>query len=107
MLGTNWFSRMKLSAKPFRFVAQCDRFRSQPGGEEKWQEMMKNRQEVTQQEFINNCDISPLLDDGESEQQYIAYTLGADSGTLFSRSTIESKPVYFLQTRGFEYIFMQ
>jgi len=79
------------------FVGPCDRLRRTPGGEDKWQEMMKSRREISELEFLKHVDPQPLLDDDETWEQYkqehqedIAY--------------YESEYEYFIQTHGFEFI---
>lgn len=87
--------------KRFVFYMQCDKFRQQAGGEEMWQEMMRNASRITQQEFEEACDTNYLLDQDETLEDFIA----SDPSSYFARSVIGTEVVYFVATCGFEFIF--
>ena len=79
------------------FVGPCDRLRRTPGGEDKWQDMMATRREISEAEFLSKVDVSPVLDDGETWKEYREYA-GEDLAFF------ESKNEYFFQAAGFEFI---
>lgn len=87
------------------YINQCDRFRRQPGGEQKWQLMMQNAKKVSRAEFLRKCDLSPILDDGETGQSLTRYWEQGDSTTGYYKSTWGAGEVYFAGTGGFEFIF--
>lgn len=86
----------------------CDRFRMQgTESESAWQEMMQNSQNVTIDEFLSACDPSYFTDDYDSmpEKDALLEMMSDDPTSYFAKSTMNGKPVYFIATSGFEYIF--
>ena len=79
------------------FVGQCDRLRRTPGGEDKWQEMMKSRREISEEDFLQHVDPTPLLDEDETWEQWKE---SAGEDLAFFESDYE----YFVQVAGFEFI---
>lgn len=79
------------------FCGACDRLRREPGGEEKWQEMMGSRREISEREFLANVDIKAVLDFDETWEDY---RYGAGDDIVF----FESDNEYFFQWAGFEFI---
>jgi len=79
------------------FIGACDRLRRQEGGEDKWQAMMRSKREISEQEFLSNVDINPLLDTGETWREY---KQSIESDLAFYESDHE----YFFQHAGFEFI---
>ena len=80
-----------------QFVATCDRFRKTPGGEEKWQDMMAKAKEISEEEFLENVDVWPVLDEDETWEEF-ADNMREDL------KFYESENFYFFQHAGFEYI---
>ena len=85
----------------FTYAGQCDRLRK-CGHEQEWQALVQNAVPVSREEFVSNCDLTPLLDDGEAVEEYLdKYT-----DAKFYKSKWGNKEAYFLGTRGFEFIFV-
>lgn len=94
-------NRHKLS-----YFGQCDKVRSLSDENELlWHEMMKNKNPISIDYFIQSVDFSNILDDDETPEEWInnASMSDPDSGTYESNWGIE--PVMFFQTAGFEFIF--
>ena len=80
------------------------------GGETLWQQMMQNRQPISEQEFLSAVDMSDMLDPDETPEQFLANSYGSDpQETAFYKSHWDHQgqieDVMFLQTHGFEFIF--
>ncbi len=80
-----------------KFCDVCDTLRRKPGGESKWQHMMRTKREISEAEFLANVNINELsrLDDGETWEEYRQYS---------DLTFYESDNEYFIQEAGFEYI---
>ena len=89
----NWMGK-------YRYLGQCDRLRM-CGDEESWQTMMAQKQPISKEEFETRCDLSQLLEDDETLDDFIA----GDPDAAFYKSVWGDKPAYFIQTAGFEFIF--
>ena len=83
------------------YKGQCDRVRRTPEGEAFWQEMMKNKVEITEEEFLNHVDPSSVLDDDETWEEYYRDNKRSDPDFAFYKS---GEDIYFFQTAGFEFI---
>ena len=79
------------------FAGACDRLRRTPEGEKFWQDMMKNKQEISEAEFLKNVNIKDVLDEGETWE---VYKQGASDEIKFYKSN----DTHFFQTAGFEFI---
>lgn len=53
-----------------KFIGACDRIRRKSGGEEFWQDMMKNKKKISEKEFLKNVKIEQLLDDDETWKEW-------------------------------------
>lgn len=92
--------KFKIWLETYKFIGQCDNLRM-CGNEDKWQQMMSQKQPVSKKEFLANCDISELLDNpNETIDDFIT-----DPQAKFYRSVWGSNPCYFFQKYGFEFIF--
>lgn len=90
-----------------KYVGQCDLLRRKGASNEaKWQAMMSCAEPVSVEDFLVNVDISDLLDEDETEQQWVADRRREDPSTGFYRSWWGSERAWFIQTAGFEYIFL-
>lgn len=86
--------------KKLEYIGQCDRIRrNNPEGESFWQEAIANKQETTIEEFLGACDPSPLLDEGETLEEW------AGPNCQFFESHVAGRPVWFLECAGFEFMF--
>jgi ribosomal protein S18 acetylase RimI-like enzyme len=84
------------------YIGQCDRVRMKPGGEEFWQEMMKNRKGISRDVFLSKVNPVEILDDDETLDEYFA-----DDEITFYRSSVAGRELYFIATsgtNGFEFI---
>lgn len=92
--------RSKPSSK-LPYLGQCDRIRrNNPEGESFWQEMIANAEPVSAEELEAACDVSAILDEDESLEDFVNPN---DHG--YFRSTVQGKPVWYVQTAGFEFVF--
>jgi len=84
------------------FLGSCDRFRMKGEWHESfWQEMMANKTPATLAELETACQVSELLEEGETLED-----LGADAPESGAwKSNAKGQDVYFFQTAGFEFIF--
>jgi len=90
----------------YRYLGQCDRLRM-CGDEDSWKGMMSQKQPISKEEFIAMCDMSALLDPDETADSFIDNHIAADpSGTGFYTSVWGDTPCSFMQTHGFEFIFV-
>lgn len=90
-----------------QYIGQCDTLRRTCDQNEAfWHEMMKNKQKISFKTFLKNVDFQKLLDDGETAESYIKDALRTDSETAAYVSNWGDKEAMFLQTAGFEFIFV-
>ena len=90
-----------------RYIGQCDILRRKSEENERfWQEMMKNRKKIPFNTFLSNVDMSPMLDDGENPKTFIQDAVRTDSETSTYVSNWGPTEAMFLQTAGFEFIFI-
>lgn len=90
------------------YAGQCDKLRrNNPTNEVKWQAMMSRAVRVPFDTFIDRVEMQPLLDDGETAESYIAAASLNDAGTGAYRSWWGDRRCWFLQTAGFEFIFVE
>ena len=89
------------------FYKTCDKLRQEPTGERRWQEMMGNKQSINIPTFLAACDVSGILDEGETFSDWWARETAQGPTAIYKswwrRDGIEE--VYFIQTAGFEFIF--
>ena len=92
----------KTSQAAFPYFMQCDKWRRLGDKEEQaWHEMIRNKQAISQEGFVDRVEINHLLEEGESLDEYVA----DDPEHGFYLSAVNGMPVYFLQHSGFEFIF--
>lgn len=91
------FFESKLKAK---FKGTCDRVRNTLGGERFWLEMMKNKKEIKESEFLKYVNVKDVLDEDESWEEYKKNARDQGDPIKFYKSNT----VYFFQTAGFEFI---
>lgn len=68
--------------------------------------MMANKKEIPTKVFINSVDMSPILDEDETAEDFIEYNHLTDDTSAAYVSNWGDKEVMFFQTDGFEYIFV-
>jgi len=94
-------------ARRRKYVGQCDLVRRKGADNEtKWQAMMGCAEPVSFGELLDNIDISPLLDDGETEREWLANARQSDPTTGAFRSWWGPERCWFIQTAGYEFIFL-
>ena len=99
------FNEHYLIEEPVKcFNGVCDRVRKTPEGEAFWQDMMKHKEEISEEEFLQNVDPSEILDDDETWEEYLRNAQRSDPDFKFYKS---KDGVYFFQTAGFEFIFKE
>jgi hypothetical protein len=81
------------------FIGICNNIRCDGNGETWWKNVMKNKIEITQDEFLKHVNPSNILDDDESWEDYYLNMVQSDSSTKFYKTN----NVYFFQYAGFEY----
>lgn len=85
-----------------RYIGDCGTLRrGNPRGEAFWQEMMRTARPVPITEFLRHVDPTPLLDEGETLATFMADNPDAQTYA----ATVANRPVFFIQTAGFEFIF--
>ena len=83
------------------FIGPCDRIRRTEAGEQFWHNMMRNRQGISEEKFLANVDVSSLLYEGETWEEYRDTAKAEDP----SFGLYKSGSNYFIQVAGFEMIF--
>lgn len=90
-----------------QYIGQCDTLRRESTcNEEYWHDMMKNKVKISFDDFIKNVNFDKLLDNGESIKDYIDNAIKTDADTAAYTSNWGDKDCIFLQTAGFEFIFI-
>ena len=87
-------------ASKMKYLGQCDRLRKESGGESAWQEMMQQKKPISLDELQGKVDVSQILDEDESIEEFIA----DDPEAQAYESVWEGRPAMFLQKAGFEFI---
>lgn len=90
----------------FRYIGRCDSVRRR-GQEAAWQRMMRHARAVSFLEFLRKVDMTPLVDPDENAESYLYDATRADPFTQVYKSKWIDKRCYFLQTAGFEFIFVE
>jgi len=83
-----------------KFLGSCDRIRQTEAGESLWQWMMKHKQEISEEEFLENVNIKDVLDKDENWKDYKENAELEGEPLRFYKSG----NVYFFQHAGFEFI---
>ena len=95
------------SSNKKKYIGQCDTLRRKCDENEKyWQNMMNKKKSVYLREFLNKVDMSALLDDDETTVQYFKDIRKQDPETIIYKSYWGNEECYFIQTSGFEFIFV-
>jgi hypothetical protein len=90
-----------------RYVGQCDLVRrASASNEVKWQAMMGCAEPVSMRTFLAAVDITPLLDEGETIKGFVRDAQRSDPTTAAFRSWWGPDRCWFLQTAGYEFIFL-
>lgn len=93
-----------------KYIGQCDVLRRNcDDNEGKWQNMMKNKREISIEKFfesIKHVDLSRLLDEDETIEGFVGNSIRSDSDTAAYASNWGDSYCVFFQTAGFEFIFV-
>lgn len=90
-----------------QYIGQCDLLRRKcDSNEEYWHNMMKNKERILFSDFINKVDMTQMIDADETPEQYIKDAVKSDFETAAYTSNWGNKECMFLQTAGFEFIFV-
>lgn len=90
-----------------QYLGQCDLLRFKgTENEAHWQEMMRNRKKISFKTFLNNVEISQMLDDDEDPIEFLENEKQGDPELAAYVSNWGDKECMFLQNAGFEFIFM-
>lgn len=95
-----------INKEKHHYLGQCDKLRCDQRGEDKWQNMMKDKIDIPFNLFKNSVDASPILDDGETLDQWYQNAKASDPTTQTYRSHWGDQDALFVQTAGFEFIFV-
>jgi hypothetical protein len=97
----------KYSRVKKQYIGQCDTLRrGNEQNEDYWQQMMSNKQKINFNRFIDGVDMNRLLEDDETPKGYIKDLIRGDPSTSAYVSNWGDKETYFIQTAGFEFIFV-
>lgn len=89
------------------YLGQCDKLRKDSCGEDNWQKMMQNAIPISDKDFINSVDMTPILDEDESAIDLISEYHKQDPDAKAYKSIWGDKPCVFYQVAGFEFIFVE
>lgn len=86
-----------------RYAIQCDKLQRLDQGELIWATLMNKAERIALDEFEDACDLSGLLEEGETLEDFI----GSDEYSGAYRVRLGSQTTYFIQTSGFEFFFTE
>ena len=90
-----------------QYIGQCNILRHDSTcNEEFWHEMIANKVEIPIEEFVNSVDGSKITDDDETLLEYIEHATLVDDKTKTYISNWGDNEAMFLQSSGFEFIFI-
>jgi hypothetical protein len=90
------------------YLGQCDTVRRRgPEEEANWQRMMQLAKPISVEVLLQQVDVTPILDDDETPEDFIRYSKRADPDTAAFASYWGNRRCWFLQTAGFEFIFLE
>ncbi|MEE9581100.1 MAG: hypothetical protein V3V74_07290 [Nitrosomonadaceae bacterium] len=89
----------------FSYLGQCDTLRKKgPEFERSWKKMIEKKEVF--KGILTSCDFSGMLDDDETIEQWFENELRQDSSAKLYKSVWGFTDCYFIQTCGFEFIFI-
>lgn len=78
-----------------------------PENEELWHQMIVNAKQIDTDTFVNSVEITTdLRDEDETPLEWVQYIMADDPTSGVYVSTWDGKEVMYLQSGGFEWIFM-
>lgn len=94
----------------YTFLGFCDNLRrTEDCGEESWNNMIKNKEEILEKDFLINLDASKLLDEDETISDYLN-NLKEEDNIKYYKSKWGKKDCKFIKTsgtNGYEIIFVK
>lgn len=88
------------------YLGQCDKLRKNGGEYERnWHKMIKQKEQI-KNTILNNVDFSGILDEDETFIEWFDNAHREDSSTALYKSVWGFTDCYFIQTCGFEFIFV-
>ena len=89
------------------YLGQCDTLRRiSEENEIKWINMMKDKIKISFKVFVLNINPNNFIDDDENISDYLLYCKKEDPETSTYMSYWGDKECFFIQTCGFEFIFV-
>jgi hypothetical protein len=85
--------------KEDNFIGVCDKIRCKKDKEDWWHNIMDNKVEISEEEFLKHVNPTEILDDEETWDEYSEAMKQEDPNAAFYKTG----DVYFFQTTGFEY----
>jgi len=91
-----------------RYLGQCNVVRRRGAAEEAlWHAMIAAAHPISKATFLRHVDLSPLLDDGETAQGFLRTVEASDPDATMYESMWGHQRCWYLQTSGFEFIFVE
>ena len=84
-----------------QYALSCNRLRVNDSGDQIWHSLMAKAERIQFDEFSEFCDLSGLLEDGETLDDYIS----VDPWAGAYKVETDAEPVVFIQRAGFEFFF--
>ncbi|WP_274644794.1 GNAT family N-acetyltransferase [Pseudomonas serbica] len=90
-----------MAENKLQYALSCDRLRVNDDGDQVWHTLMAKAERITFEELSEACELSSLLEDGETLDDYIS----VDDWAGAYKVETDAEPVVFLQRAGFELFF--
>lgn len=84
-----------------QYALSCNRLRVNDSGDQIWHSLMAKAERIQLDEFSEVCDLSGLLEEGETLDDYIS----VDEWAGVYKVETDAEPVVFMQRAGFEFFF--
>lgn len=84
-----------------QWIGMCDKVRHDDAGEQFWQNMMRTRVPISEEEFLAHINPERVLDYDETWEEWIENNRMMDPDLGFY---VSEGGIYFIQVAGFEYI---
>lgn len=90
-----------------RFVGTCDRVRRRGDEQDQlWHEMVRHARKITPQQFLAKVDMSKVLDEDESPEGWLGDIMRSDPSATAYESVWGDRLCWFIESDGFEFIFI-
>jgi GNAT superfamily N-acetyltransferase len=91
----------QMAENRLQYAVSCNRLRVNDFGDQVWHTLVAKAERITFEEVSKVCDLSGLLDEGETLDDYIAI----DDWAGAYKVETEGEPVVFIQRASFEFFF--